>query len=151
MFGSLGYSMYMLFFFLFAYTVLPLLEDVVDSSQQQDLGLSSADTGLPVLFILLAIIPPLIEEFVFRGVIFQTIKRWMPFWLATILVSLVFGAMHLELINSSAPPNWIAMIDTTVLSVFMIFAMQKTKSLWTPIFIHFIKNTLAFTLLFLLN
>ncbi len=150
-FAPLGFGLYWLMN-LVVILPLSLVENgPVDVEQSQDLGVVANSLSSTVAaFALLVILPPLIEEFLFRGAMLQTIKRWMPLWLAAIIVSVVFGAMHLELLSGN-PPNWIAMIDTTVMSLAIIITMRLHKSLWPAIFIHAIKNFVAFSILFIFN
>ncbi len=69
-------------------------------------------------------------------------------FLAAFVQALFFGAAHLEIIGDN-PLNWIAAIDTFVLSIFLIGILHRTKSLWSAILLHAIKNTVAFVFLFI--
>ena len=67
---------------------------------------------------------------------------------AAIITSLMFAVGHLQF-GSGAPLLWVAALDTFVLSLVLCYIREKTDSLWPGIFIHAIKNALAFSVLFL--
>lgn len=146
--SMLAYASYFVTFALVAVIALPLLQDVINVDQQQNLGVSldSSALNMAVLFVMFVIIPPIIEEVLFRGFMYRVSTKLMPKWLGLILVSIVFGVMHLELFSAESP-NWIAMIDTTILSVFLVILVEKTNSLWPAIYLHATKNLVAYALL----
>lgn len=144
----LAYAAYFIFFALIVTVLVPLFDQVIDVNQQQDLGvnLDFNASNAVVLFIMFVIIPPIVEEILFRGWMYRSTRRLLPRWFAAIIVSFVFGVMHLELLSGNSP-NWIAMIDTTILSVVLIILVEKTGSLWSAIYVHALKNLVAYTLL----
>jgi membrane protease YdiL (CAAX protease family) len=122
----------------------------IDTEQTQNLGFESLQ-GLEYVatFIALVVLPPLVEEILFRGVLFRRLKHYMRTRTAAIITSVIFSAAHLELLGSGSP-NLIAALDTFILSLFLIFALEESKSLWAPIIVHALKNALAFTVVFVL-
>jgi hypothetical protein len=49
-------------------------------------------------FILFAsVLAPFTEEIIFRGIIYRTLKRTLPRWLAALLSAVAFGAAHADL------------------------------------------------------
>ena len=79
-------------------------------------------------------VAPVVEELVFRGVAYTSLRNVMPRWLAAVLVSAAFGLMHGAVI-------WFCY--TFVLSFAMIFVYEKVKSLWAPIALHMAFNLLG--------
>ncbi len=144
----LAYAGYFVSFAFIASLVLPFLQDIINLDQQQDFGVDFSLTPVNaiVLFVMFVIIPPIIEEVLFRGFMYRTVRNWMPKWVAGLIVSVLFGVMHLELLSGSSP-NWIAMVDTTLLSAALVIVVEKTNSLWPAIYVHALKNLLAFTIL----
>lgn len=118
-------------------------------SQKQQLGFTHA-TGVGQLiltFISLAILPPIVEETVFRGFLYGSLRKWMNVTSAALLTSFLFGIAHLEL-GSGAPPLWAAAIDVFILSLGLVLLRVKTGSLWASAMLHCLKNTIAFLALF---
>ncbi len=138
------YAMY--FVCLVFVTILVDSLSPVNVGQEQELGLASPGTFLDYLqiFVMLAVLPPIFEEILFRGFLFQTLRRRIGLISSAVMTSILFGAAHLEYENL----NWIAAIDTLIFSGFLIYLVHKQKSLYGAILLHAIKNTIAFYVLF---
>ena len=146
----LGYGLYFLCFVVVA-TLASLLIPALDTEQMQQLGFESpAGYELIFVFSALVILPSITEEIVFRGFLFERLRNIVSLKLAVIITSVLFGAAHLEFLSASSSLNWIAGIDTTVFSLFLIWVYVKTNSLWAPIMLHALKNTVAFVVLFII-
>ena len=148
-FTVVSYVMYVLSFIFFA-ILLDSLIPSLDTQQTQQLGFSPP-TGLEyvAVFVSLVVMPAFVEEIVFRGFLFQNIRKLISLRSAALLTSIIFGILHLEL-TGDGPLNWIAAIDTFILSIFLISLLVQTKSLWASILLHGIKNTVAFVFLFII-
>ena len=59
---------------------------------------SSIDTGSVLGVISVAIVAPIAEELIFRGLVMNRMSRVMPGWLAVLLSAAVFGLCHGELV-----------------------------------------------------
>ena len=59
---------------------------------------SSIDTGSVLGVISVAIVAPIAEELIFRGLVMNRLSRVMPGWLAVLLSAAVFGVCHGELV-----------------------------------------------------
>ena len=118
--------------------------------QEQQIGFETAHSSLDLTLtaISLVVLPPLAEEILFRGFLFGGLRRRYMFVPAAIITSLMFAVGHLQF-GSGAPLLWVAALDTFVLSLVLCYIREKTDSLWPGIFIHAIKNALAFSVLFL--
>ncbi len=144
-----GFGLYILVYIV----VLSVLSNTIpalDTEQKQQIGFETARsaTELALVFLSLVVLPPLVEELVFRGFIYTSLRNKIPFIWAAIVTSILFAAGHLQL-GSGEPLLWIAAIDTFILSLILCHVRQQTGSLWPPIFIHATKNMLAFSILFL--
>lgn len=119
-------------------------------TQKQHIGFSSVHNGiqLTLTFISLVVLPPIAEEVLFRGFLFEGLKKGMPVVVAGLLVSAIFASAHLPE-GGSKGPLYVAAIDTFCLSVVLVYLKQKTKSLWPGIYLHGLKNLIAFSLLYL--
>lgn len=146
--GYFAYFLVLIVGFSIAKFFLPSL----DLDQKQQLGFETAHQPyqLVLVFISLVLLPAIVEELMARGLLYQGIKAKWPRWIAVIITSLVFGAAHLQF-GASAPLLWAAAIDTFILSMVLIYLVERTGSLWPSIGLHFIKNATAFVFLFLLK
>ena len=128
------------------------LVPALDINQAQDLGLNDRynATQLVFIFICLAVLAPVAEELLFRGLIYSSLKKALPSWGAVVLTSGLFAAGHLAEGGASGP-LYIAAIDTFVLSLVLIYLREKTGRIWASIGLHSLKNIIAFVSLFVLH
>lgn len=114
--------------------------------RQQDLSVNlGADRGgLYVLatgffFVVLA---PLSEEILFRGFLFGGLRKSLPFWVAALIPSVIFGSLHLV-----GATNVAVALQLAVLGVIFCFLYERTNSIWPAIGLHGLNNALAFAFL----
>lgn len=88
----------------------------------------------PLFMVVPAIVGPILEEIIFRKIIFGEFYKRMNFFFAAILSSLVFGVIHLD-------PQHL-LIYTTMGFVFA-FLYVKTKRIIVPIIVHAAMNSLV--------
>lgn len=118
--------------------------------QEQQLGISELiGTDYLWIFLMVVVVIPITEEVIFRGFLYRALKSVSNIKIAIVITSLVFAAAHLEFLGDN-PLNFIAAIDTFVLSLFLIGLYEKTNSLWPSIILHGLKNSIAFTVLFII-
>jgi membrane protease YdiL (CAAX protease family) len=124
----------------------------VDTSQQQDVGFQDVVGAGPLIltFVSLVVLPPLVEESIFRGFLYGGLRARWGVLAATLVTSLLFALPHIAE-SGDGTPLWIAGIDTFVLSCVLCHVREKTGRLWASIGIHALKNGLAFFLLFILH
>lgn len=125
----------------------------INTSQQQDVGFSNvAGIGALILtFISLVILPPIVEEITFRGVLYGGLRRRFNPILAALGTSCLFAAPHLLESDSGQGLLWIAGIDTFVLSLVLCYLREKTGRLWAGMGVHAFKNAVAFISLFIVH
>jgi membrane protease YdiL (CAAX protease family) len=124
------------------------LVPALDIGQEQQIGFENVTTlQLPLVFIALVVLPPIVEEIMTRGFLYTGLKNSLSYVPTVLITSGLFAIAHLQ-IGSGKPLLWIAAIDTFVLSLMLIYLREKTGSLWAPIYLHAIKNGIAFMVLF---
>lgn len=118
--------------------------------QNQDVGFSRTAGGLALapIFVSLVILPPLVEETLFRGFLYSGLRKKLPVVTATIITSAIFASAHLFGGETSAL-LWAAAIDTLVLSFVLCGLREKTGRLWAPMLVHATKNFIAFAAIFI--
>ena len=111
-----------------------------DVNQAQNVGYGSArGWQLLLAFVGLVVIPPVAEEMLFRGFLYRGLATKWPKILSALIASSLFALVHLQ---------WNVAVDVFVLSLVMIFILEKTQNLWVCIILHSIKNFMAFLVLF---
>lgn len=146
-----GYVAYFLLFV--AIIAITRLLLPVDIEQEQALGFQRDSDGpaLAMAFISLVILPPIVEEIVFRGFFFGTLRANRAGAVsATIITSILFGALHL-FGSADGSLLWIAAIDTFILSVVLCYLRERTGSIWASVGVHAIKNAVVFVNLFIIG
>jgi uncharacterized protein len=74
----------------------------------------------------------LFEEFSFRGYMQSTLGSGIGFWPAAILLSILFGAIHL----SNGGEAWFGAAMAGSFGILAAFALQRTGNIWFPIGMH---------------
>ena len=92
---------------------------------------------LPLLWVAVVVVAPLIEELFFRGFLFEGLRdSWMGPTGAVLVTSLAWAAIHMQYEMFQ-----IAIIGT--LGILLGIAKLKTRSLYIPIAMHTFNNLLA--------
>ena len=60
---------------------------------QDQLGVHGT-VGLAALAVLVTVVAPVAEEFLFRGYVFTALRNWRGIWPAAVITGLLFGAVH---------------------------------------------------------
>ena len=108
--------------------------DAVNSSVMMDSLLAS--------LIVVAVIPAICEEALFRGFLlgsFRGQSKKSKFW-AMIMVGILFGVMHL---------NFIRIVPTAILGILFGYCVLASKSIWTGVFMHFLNNGFSVVVLYI--
>lgn len=89
-------------------------------------------SDLIMAFTVIAVIPAIAEEWVFRGIIQNYLIRWLrnP-WLGLILSAVIFSGIHMQ---------FEGFIPRFILGFSLGFVYLTGKSLWYPILLHLINN-----------
>jgi membrane protease YdiL (CAAX protease family) len=88
--------------------------------------------GIALLLSLTVVIAPVIEEIVYRGMLYPALRRRLPRFAAIAVSGVVFGAVHLNLV-------WM-LVPMTVLGMALAFAFEETRSLYVPVAAHALFN-----------
>lgn len=92
------------------------------------------DTWVLVLYgITIAVIAPIVEELLFRGMIMQSLRKYGNGF-AVVASALMFGLYH---------GNFVQMVFAFIAGLVMGLVVVRTGSLWTSILIHFINNGIS--------
>lgn len=90
-------------------------------------------------FVMVAVLPPIAEEFFFRGALQHiSLKLFSNIHLAILFCGLTFGLFHFELYNFLA---------ISFMGVVLGYLYFLTGNMWVNIFAHFLNNALTFLLL----
>ncbi len=99
------------------------------------LALNSIAYLLPALA--MALSSAVLEEILFRGIVFRIIEEKLGSYLALALSALIFGLMHLLNPNSSL---WVAIGLSIQAGLLLGVLYMYSRNLWLPIGVHFAWN-----------
>ena len=91
-------------------------------------------------FLLIIIVAPIIEEIVFRGLFYKTLKKFVPFIQASIISSLIFAIIH---------ENILSFTILFLFSLYLTWIYERTNSILYPILTHSIFNFLNMSLIYM--
>lgn len=114
----------------------------IDPGSENTQGIMEMARALPIFIILPAILAPVLEEIIFRKIIFGSLYKKMNFFLAALISSLIFAIIHMDLAHT--------LIYATMGFVFA-FLYVKTKRIIVPIIVHAGMNTLVVLAQYSLN
>lgn len=86
----------------------------------------------PAVMIVVAIIGPILEEIIFRMIIFGSLYKRFNFWIAAIISSVIFAAVHMDFEH---------LLVYTAMGVVFAFLYVKTKRIIVPIMAHVALNS----------
>jgi uncharacterized protein len=111
----------------------------LDNLESYEQLISSIIGQSPTWLILLTIgiVAPIAEELLFRGLVFHMFNRHLNVKVALIIQALLFGAFHMNLVQG---------LYASVLGIVLGIAYLLTGSLWIPILMHIVNNSVALLL-----
>ena len=128
---------------------LPALKNMADALEQNYdtqvniIGQMNGPADMLLVLVLLAFLPALFEEVLFRGALQRMLERWWK-WplLAIIVTSLLFSIIHIS-ISLFLSRAWLGFV------LGMLY--YYTRNIWVPIFAHFLNNGVAVVQLFFMK
>lgn len=102
---------------------------------------SSSSVGeLAFVFLVVAVVPSIVEEMLFRGVIQSALEKVSTPLRAAILSGVIFGVFHF---------NPFALVPLMILGCYFGFLRMRSNSFLLPVAAHFINNAIAVVVVYL--
>lgn len=92
--------------------------------------------GMTILILVFAVTPGIFEEFIMRGILFQSIKKQLKPIIAIILTGLIFSFIH----------GFLRMFPLIPAGILLTWLMFRTKSILIPIIVHTLFNSTSLLL-----
>jgi membrane protease YdiL (CAAX protease family) len=96
--------------------------------------------GFAMTLLWVGILVPISEELYFRGLLWRWFQPRLAFWPRLLILSALFGLAHFDSVG--------VMVSTFLLGLFCAYAYERTRSIWCPIAIHAVNNSLSVILLY---
>ena len=92
-------------------------------------------SAIGINFIMMAILPAIGEELIFRGIIQKQLISWLSNpHVAIFITSIIFSAFHLQ---------FLGFFSRLLLGMIFGYLFYYSKNIWVPIIAHFTNNSLA--------
>ena len=104
---------------------------------EQTVQMLAGSHSLPELLfviVIIAVIPAISEELLFRGVIQRSLEKGLTPVYGYVVTGIIFGAYHL---------NPFAIVPLALLGIYLGFLANKSDSIWVSSSAHFFNNMLA--------
>ena len=131
----IGWGILGFFMIYFGQMIGALIETYVfgiEAGSQNTAELSSMMKSAPIMIISAAIFAPVLEEIVFRRVIFGSLIQKYNFWISALVSGIVFAAVHFEFEH---------ILLYSICGLIFAFLYYKTRSIWTSIIAHMLLNS----------
>lgn len=92
------------------------------------------------LIVLIVLVGPVAEEVFFRGLIYNSLRRYLPVSMAAVFQALLFGLGH--------PFGTVYIGAASLLGLAFALVYEWRKTLWTPILLHILQNSVALAVTF---
>ena len=119
--------------------IIEPLKDMMEETYKMLVGATSVPELIGVL-VIVALIPAVCEEFLFRGLVQRSFERVFGGWKGVMLTGAIFGAYHL---------NPFSFIPLAVLGMYLGFLTMRSGSIWISVLAHFFNNAVATVALYL--
>jgi len=112
-----------------------------EAAPEQVLTSDLVDTpGRIALAVLAAVVlAPVVEEVLFRGLLHRSLRRRLPVASATVISSVLFAVVHVEIAMSQP----LALVGLALVGVVLALAYERTGSLVVPVVIHAVHNAIT--------
>lgn len=130
--GTVGFGLMLTNLIIKALDGTPILDNAMELMEN---AFSAQDTIQGIIVLIVIIIgAPLVEELLFRGVLFEELNRIVSVKTTIILTALIFGLYHFNILQT---PN------TFFMGLVLAYVYYKTKTIKAPIIVHLTNNLLA--------
>ncbi|RFU63128.1 CPBP family intramembrane glutamic endopeptidase [Peribacillus glennii] len=133
---SVGWAIAGVFLALFSQSIAGAIEQMLgikpgSENTQQILSLIE---HVPLVIFVSSVIGPILEEIIFRKIIFGSLYKRFNFFISAFISSVIFGLAHFELVH---------ILLYSAMGFTFAFLYVRTKRILVPIFAHIAMNTLV--------
>lgn len=130
--------------------IIQLIDFGSQSANQMNVETIMATAPLPMI-IAVVVFAPIIEELVFRGIIFRSLRKFnVP--LAIIVSGFLFGFIHVSsAVFAGDFSQLLQVLPYMAMGIVFAYSYEKSKSISVPIYLHMINNLVSVLLIFLVQ
>lgn len=127
--GIVGF--FLVFFGQMIGAAIEMLVFGIEGGSQNTADIVSIAKGAPIAILAIVVFGPILEEFVFRRVIFGSLVQTTNFWVAAIVSAIFFALIHFDFTH---------ILLYTICGLIFAFLYHQTKRIWTSIIAHILLN-----------
>lgn len=134
--ASVGWAIGGVFLALFSQSLAGTIEQTIGipTGSENTQNILALIEAVPAVMIVSSILGPILEEIVFRKIVFGTLHKRLNFFLSALISSLIFAVAHMEFVH---------ILLYTAMGFTFAYLYVKTKRIIVPIFAHVAMNTLV--------
>lgn len=117
--------------------LLTLTGFVQTSAVYQDVAKQQYGVIFGIGAVLFGLISPITEEIVFRGLVFNRMRRYYPVTVAIIVSGMLFGAYHGNLVQG---------VYGTCMGILLAYTYERMRNFFVPCLFHAVANLMVYTL-----
>ena len=131
---SIFWSIFGIFLALFAQSIAVMIEQQLGIKPESDntQEILFVIQQVPLMIIVSSIIGPILEEIIFRKIIFGSLYKRFNFVISALISSVIFGLAHMELVH---------LLLYSAMGFTFAFLYVQTKRILVPIVAHVSMNT----------
>lgn len=114
-------------------TLFPISESYLEAMGKV---LSGDGNSIWLTIFIVAVLPGICEETMFRGYIINGFRKY-GFWAAAITSGVLFGVFHMDMFR---------LLPASLLGIYLGYMLLKTNSIYLTMFAHFLNNGIAILL-----
>lgn len=111
----------------------------IDQQSQNTLDIMAIAFNYPIFIIVVSVVGPILEELIFRKIIFGEIYKRTNFWMAAIISGLAFALIHFDFTH---------LLVYFIMGLVFSFLYVQTKRIIVPIFAHVAMNSIVIVIQF---
>ena len=133
---SIGWAIGGVFLALFSQSIAGNIEQLlgIPTGSENTQNILNLIETVPAVMLASSVLGPILEEIVFRKIVFGTLHKRLNFFLSALISSLIFAVAHMEFIH---------ILLYTAMGFTFAYLYVKTKRILVPIFAHVTMNTLV--------
>lgn len=119
------------------------------SSENQEL-IESITASYPILMIFVScVLAPIVEEMLFRGIVFGWIYEWNP-QIAHFISSFIFGFIHImAAVLTGDMSEWVQIFSYCFMGFVLSYLYEKNNNIYVPILSHMLNNIISMCIVLL--
>ncbi|WP_419882751.1 lysostaphin resistance A-like protein [Peribacillus sp. B-H-3] len=133
---SIAWAVAGIFLALFSQSIASYLEQLfgISPGSKNTQDILTLIKQVPWVIFVSSVIGPILEEIIFRKIIFGSLHKRYNFFLSALISSFIFGLAHMEFVH---------ILLYTAMGFSFAFLYNKTKRIWVSMFAHVAMNTLV--------